>query len=110
LHSRPPGTRVSRRCARQLLGINAHINYDLPQAFLAVITDDEFQDEALMQRRADDHAHVDSILVSRAVEEDKRIARVEQPGDRTLVDTLMSPFNRAGTKRFLKEGRDKVLA
>ena len=26
-----------------LLGVNAHINYDLPQALLAVITDDEFE-------------------------------------------------------------------
>jgi hypothetical protein len=26
-----------------LLGINAHINYDLPQAFLAVMTDDDFR-------------------------------------------------------------------
>lgn len=91
-----------------LLGINAHVNYDLPQAFLRVITDDEFQDEDLMIRRAADHAHVDSVLVSRVVEEDKRIAAIEDPGDRTWVDRLMSPLNRAGTKRFLKEGREKV--
>ena len=91
-----------------LLGINAHINYDLPQAFLRVITDDEFQDHELMARRAADHAHVDSILVARVAEEDKRIAAIEDPGDRTWVDRFMSPFNRAGTKRFLKEGREKV--
>ncbi len=103
--ARDPGIPPVRHA---LLGINAHINYDLPQAFLAVITDDEFQDEALMRSRAADHAHVDSILVSRVVEEDRRIARIEEPGDRTWVDRLMSPFNRSGTKRFLKEGRDKV--
>jgi hypothetical protein len=91
-----------------LLGINAHINYDLPQAFLAVITDEEFGDAGLMARRAADHAHVDSILVSRVREEDKRMARLEDPGDRSIVDRLMSPFNRAGTKRLLKEGREKV--
>lgn len=91
-----------------LLGINAHINYDLPQAFLAVITDEEFGDASLMARRAADHAHVDSILVSRVREEDKRMARLEDPGDRSIVDHLMSPFNRAGTKRLLKEGREKV--
>ena len=33
-----------------LLGMNAHINYDLPQALLAVITDDEFDDVALLAR------------------------------------------------------------
>jgi hypothetical protein len=91
-----------------LLGINAHINYDLPQALLAVISDDDFDDEIVMADRAADHAHVDSILVQRVPEEDRRIARVEEPGDRTAVDRLMSPFNRAGTRRFLKEGRRKV--
>jgi len=91
-----------------LLGINAHINYDLPQALLAVISDDDFDNPEVMDRRAKDHAHVDSILVARVPEEDKRIARIEDPGDRNFVDTLMSPFNRAGTRRFLKEGRNKV--
>jgi hypothetical protein len=91
-----------------LLGINAHINYDLPQALLAVITDDELHDDDVMAVRAADHAHVDSILVRRVPEEDKRIAEVEEPGDRTTVDRLMSPFNRAGTRRFLKDGREKV--
>ena len=91
-----------------LLGINAHINYDLPQALLAVITDDEFDDEELMAMRASDHAHVDSILVARVPEEDRRLAQVEEPGDRTIVDSALRPFNRAGTRRFLKEGRRKV--
>jgi hypothetical protein len=91
-----------------LLGINAHINYDLPQAFLAVISDDEFDDSKLMAQRAADHAHVDSILVRRVRQEDKNLKRVEEPGDRTMVDRLMMPFNRAGTKAFLKEGRKKV--
>ena len=35
-----------------LLGINAHINYDLPQALLAVISDEEFADPACSTRRA----------------------------------------------------------
>lgn len=91
-----------------LLGINAHINYDLPQALLAVITDDDFDDPDVMARRAADHAHVDSILVKRVPEEDQRIVTLEDPGDRNFVDGLMQPFNRAGTKKFLKEGRDKV--
>lgn len=91
-----------------LLGVNAHINYDLPQALLAVITDEELQDDVLMAARAADHAHVDSILVRRVAEEDRRLAGVEEAGDRTIIDGLMSPFNRAGTRRFLKEAREKV--
>ncbi|MEN8042200.1 MAG: DUF5995 family protein [Actinomycetota bacterium] len=91
-----------------LLGINAHVNYDLPQAFLAVITDAEFDDPETMSKRASDHAHIDSILASRVRSEDKNLARVEQRGDRTMADRLLLPFNRVGTKRFLKEGRRKV--
>ena len=33
-----------------LLGMNAHINYDLPQALVAVITDEQFDDAALLAR------------------------------------------------------------
>lgn len=93
-----------------LLGINAHINYDLPQAHLAVISDEDFEDAALIARRAADHDHVDEILVSRVREEEALLARVEEPGDRTFVDKLMMPFNRMGTKVFLKEARKKTWA
>lgn len=91
-----------------LLGMNAHVNYDLPQALLAVITDDEFDNEVIVERRSTDHAHVDSILVQRIPEEDKNLAKVEKPGSRSVIDRLMLPLNRAGTKRLLKEGRAKV--
>ena len=38
-----------------LLGVNAHVNFDLPQALLAVISDEEFSDPAIMNRRRRDH-------------------------------------------------------
>jgi hypothetical protein len=91
-----------------LLGMNAHINYDLPQALIQVITDQEFDDPALVARRGRDHEHIDAILASRVAAEDGELKRVEQPGDRTLLDRLLTPFNRAGSKRFLKEAREKV--
>ena len=91
-----------------LLGMNAHINYDLPQALLQVITDQEFDDPALVARRGRDHEHVDAILSSRVAAEDGELKKVERPGDRTLLDHLLTPFNRAGSKRFLKEARGKV--
>lgn len=91
-----------------LLGINAHINFDLPQALLAVISDYEFDDEELMARRASDHNHVDELLVRRVPEENKLMEAVEEPGDRTFIDRMLMPFNIAGTKRFLKDGRKKV--
>ena len=91
-----------------LLGMNAHINYDLPQALLAVISDDEFDDPALVARRGRDHEHIDLILSSRVPLEDRELQKVERPGDRTVLDRLHTPFNRAGTRRFLKEARGKV--
>ncbi|MEP7054029.1 MAG: DUF5995 family protein [Actinomycetota bacterium] len=91
-----------------LLGMNAHVNYDLPQSLLAVITDDEFDDATLIERRNADHTMIDAILASRVAAEDGELKRVEEPGDRTFLDHLMTPFNRLGTKRFLREGREKV--
>jgi hypothetical protein len=40
--------------------------------------------------------------------EDRELAMVEPPGTRTLLDRLLTPFNTAGTKRFLAESRAKV--
>jgi hypothetical protein len=91
-----------------LLGMNAHINYDLPQALILVITDQEFDDPALVRRRSRDHERIDAILSSRVAAEDGELRKMEQPGDRTLFDHLLTPFNRAGSKRFLKEARGKV--
>lgn len=91
-----------------LLGMNAHVNYDLPQSLLATISDEEFDDPALLARRSQDHTHIDAILASRVDAEDKELAKVEQPGDRTLLDKLLTPFNQAASKRFLGESRRKV--
>jgi Family of unknown function (DUF5995) len=91
-----------------LLGMNAHINYDLPQALLAVISDDEFDDPAVVARRRADHERIDEILAERVAAEDVELAKVERPGDRTLLDRLLVPFNQAATRRFLAESRRKV--
>jgi len=93
-----------------LLGLNAHINYDLPQAVLAVISDEEFDDPQVVARRSADHRHIDEILVRRVPEEDRELAKDELPGDRDWIDRLLTPLNRAGTRQFLKEARRKVWA
>jgi hypothetical protein len=82
--------------------MNAHINYDLPQALLAVITPEEFDDKDLLARREADHRHVDEVLVARVGAEDTEM------GERSLLDRLLGPANRAATKRFLVEARRKV--
>lgn len=86
-----------------LLGINAHINYDLPQALLAVISERDFLDPILVDRRRGDHARIDGVLASRVAAEDSEIG-----GPRTLADRLLTPLNRLGSKRFLREAREKV--
>jgi hypothetical protein len=90
---------------RVLLGINAHVNYDLPQALLAVISDDDFADPALMARRRRDHERIDGVLAARVAAEDDELA-LSSP--RTVVDRVLQPLNRLASRRFLREGRLKV--
>jgi len=85
-----------------LLGINAHINYDLPQALLEVISDADFEDAGVMDRRRRDHERIDGVLAARVSAEDE-----ELPPE-SFTDRLLTPLNRLGTKRFLKEARQKV--
>jgi hypothetical protein len=86
-----------------LLGINAHVNYDLPQAMLAVISPPEFADTELIARRRRDHERIDTVLASRVKAEDAAIGDRRRPLDRALA-----PLNRLGSKRFLREARQKV--
>jgi len=91
-----------------LLGMNAHINYDLPQALLAVISDAEFDDPALLARRAADHRHIDRVLGA-LVDAGQRLPEAAA-GRRSVPDRLSARANRLATKRFLTEARAKVWA
>ena len=91
-----------------LLGMNAHINYDLPQALLAVITDEQFDDAELIARRESDHRAIDAVLASRVAAEDDELTQISGAG--SLLDRLLRPLNRLGTQRFLREAREKVWA
>jgi hypothetical protein len=88
-----------------LLGINAHVNYDLPQALLAVITDRDFADPVLMDRRRRDHERIDGVLGGRVAAEDDELAARSA---RSLLDRALQPLNRVASKRFLREARLKV--
>jgi hypothetical protein len=87
-----------------LLGINAHVNYDLPQALLAVISDDDFGDVPLMASRRRDHERIDRVLANRVAAEDAELA----VHGRSLTDRVLQPLNRLSSKRFLRESRTKV--
>jgi predicted aminopeptidase len=83
--------------------MNAHINYDLPQATLSLITDQDFQDAVLIEKRRRDHERIDMILASRVTAEDQAIG-----GRRSVLDRLLTPANRLSSRRFLREARQKV--
>ena len=91
--------------AHVLLGINAHVNYDLPQALLAVIGDDDFLDPQLMDKRRRDHERIDTVLAERVAAEDGELAAT---GPRSLIDRVLTPLNRLASRRFLRESRQKV--
>jgi Family of unknown function (DUF5995) len=86
-----------------LLGINPHVNYDLPQAMLAVISPDDFGDPVLIARRRRDHERIDAVLASRVRAEDDELS-----AGQTLTDRVLGPLNRLSSKRFLREARTKV--
>jgi len=88
-----------------LLGINAHVNYDLPQALLAVISDEDFADPMLIDRRRRDHERIDAVLASRVSAEDDQLSAVST---KRLLDRMLTPLNRLSSRRFLRESREKV--
>jgi hypothetical protein len=89
--------------AHLLVGMNAHINYDLPQAILDVISPDDFADADLLARRVRDHDRIDEILAGRVAAEDGEIG-----GPRRLLDRALTPANRLASRRILAESRAKV--
>ncbi len=91
-----------------LLGMNAHINYDLPQALLAVISDAEFGDPGVRARREADHRRIDDILSARVSAEDDELQQLDPAT--TWQDRVLQPLNRVATRRFLRESREKVWA
>ena len=88
-----------------LFGLNAHINYDLPQALLGAISPADFADPAVLTRRQADHLHLDSVLQARVGAEDAELDAVSHV---TLLDRLLRPANQAASRRFLAEARSKV--
>jgi Family of unknown function (DUF5995) len=94
--------------AHVLLGMNAHINFDLPQSLVRVIPPAEFDDPVAFAGRERDHERIDGVLASRVATEDVELQR---RGDRrTVIDRLLTPVNHAATGVFLREARRKVWA
>jgi hypothetical protein len=94
--------------AHVLLGVNAHINLDLPQALLAVISATDAADPRLMARRRRDHERIDRVLADRVAAED--VALAQEGGRRGPLDRLLGPANRWASRAFLRESRRTVWA
>ncbi len=89
-----------------LLGMNAHINYDLPQATVAVIDARGFADPELLERRRRDHERLDAVLASRVGAERTEMGSL---GRRPRwSDAVLGPVNRRATRRLLVESRRRV--
>ena len=89
--------------AHLLLGMNAHINFDLPQAMLDVMGPADFAVAHVRERRVRDHDRIDEVLSARVAAEDGEIG-----GPRRAWDRVLTPANRWASRRFLAESRAKV--
>jgi hypothetical protein len=92
--------------AHVLMGMNAHINFDLPQSLIRMIPAADFASPDLMELRRRDHERIDEVLASRVADEDVALQRAG--GRRTAVDRVLAPANRQASRLFLRESRKKV--
>jgi hypothetical protein len=88
--------------AHVLLGVNAHINYDLPQSLVRVIPPEDFADPEVLASRERDHDAIDGVLSARVPAEGRTF------DGQSLLDRALTPLNRAAARRFLRESRTKV--
>ncbi|SEP71923.1 DUF5995 family protein [Microlunatus flavus] len=84
-----------------LVELNAHVNWDLPQAILAVIDDADLASEPLVASRVRDHDRINAVLAGRTVAE----GRLLNGG---LGGTVMIPVNTWLTHRFLPRAREQA--
>ncbi|RBY75498.1 hypothetical protein DQ238_19780 [Geodermatophilus sp. TF02-6] len=89
-----------------LLGLNAHINYDLPQSLVAMVPPADFDDPQVREQRRRDHHRIDRVLAGRIAAEDAELHRAG--GRRSPLDRLLAPVNRMASLVFLRESRRKV--
>jgi hypothetical protein len=94
--------------AHVLLGMNAHINFDLPQSLVRVIPPGDFGLPHTLDLRRRDHERIDAVLAARIAEED--VALQLAGGRRTPLDRVLAPANRTASRLFLRESRRKVWA
>jgi hypothetical protein len=86
----------------------ANLYMDALSAATTVISDEEFDDPAVIARREADHKAIDRVLAGRVAAEDDELISVSGPG--SVLNRLLRPLNQRGSQRFLRESRKKVWA
>ncbi|WP_409331838.1 DUF5995 family protein [Trujillonella humicola] len=94
--------------AHVLLGMNAHINVDLPQSLVRVIPPADFTDPVVRARRERDHERIDAVLAGRVAAED--LALQAAGSRRTVLDRMAAGVNRTSARVLLRESRRRVWA
>ena len=88
-----------------LLEMNAHVNYDLPQAILEVVSDEEFRHPVMMAMRRRDHERIDTLISAQVGAEDRVL-----PGVGRSARRVIAPLDRWSTRRFLPTARRQAWA
>jgi len=84
-----------------LVELNAHVNWDLPQALLAVVDDQDLASAPLLASRLRDHDRINVVLAARTMAEGRLL-------NGRLVGRLMLPVNTRLTHRFLPRAREQA--
>lgn len=101
----PPGLSP---LVHELIGLNAHLNHDLPQALLQVSDDRDLQDEGRSTLRRSDFLHIDDVMLRRLPEEYRHLRALGGPALGEVLARLLYPVNTLASRRWLVAARRSV--
>jgi hypothetical protein len=90
-----------------LLGINAHINFDLPRAIAANLDPADLTNYEVMQKRKFDHDQVNNLLVRTVNPVQRVLAKNYEPGV-AVVDRFLGGFDERACAWLLRTYREQV--
>jgi hypothetical protein len=99
-----PGSSVVENA---LLGINAHINFDLPRAIAKNLEGDDVGDFMTMQKRKFDHDQVNNLLVRTLNPVQEILAKDYEPGI-AAADWLLGHLDERVSEAALRHYRERV--
>jgi hypothetical protein len=99
-----PGSSVVENA---MLGINAHINFDLPRAIAKNLEGDDVGDFMTMQKRKFDHDQVNNLLVRTLNPVQEILAKDYEPGI-AAADWLLGHLDERVSEAALRHYRERV--